>query len=205
MKYCSKNHSNTDDAIFCSECGEKLKQTSITRKKMCSKCKAENPEEAEFCHVCGWQLSEQYRKIDEEADTGGLVGHIKDSFLLNYQYTEAIIFGKVGMWACNIISVISMFIFIRGCINQSIWSLVHLAIIISYIGICYQKIFWAIVWLIALFILLISFTYILSIVNFNFGIIMELYPLQGIIILCYSIAFAITLYKIYNRRFYFEK
>lgn len=59
-KYCSKRHSNPDDAVFCSECGEKLSKHSINKSiKICPKCKHENPNDAVFCSECGSSLSDR--------------------------------------------------------------------------------------------------------------------------------------------------
>lgn len=58
MKYCSKHHCNPDDAIFCSECGEILKNFQANKYIKCPKCATNNPQDAEFCHNCGFKLSE---------------------------------------------------------------------------------------------------------------------------------------------------
>lgn len=58
MKYCSKHHENPNDAIFCAECGEKLKGPQLSKSKKCPKCAANNPQDAEFCHYCGYKFSE---------------------------------------------------------------------------------------------------------------------------------------------------
>lgn len=52
MKYCSKHHSNPDNAIFCSECGERIKE-QVNDNWVCSNCQTKNPFEAKFCHECG--------------------------------------------------------------------------------------------------------------------------------------------------------
>lgn len=52
MKYCSKHHSNPDNAIFCSECGERIKE-QINDNWVCSNCQTKNPFDAKFCHECG--------------------------------------------------------------------------------------------------------------------------------------------------------
>lgn len=60
MKYCSRNHQNPDDAIFCNECGEKLLNKSTSNK--CPKCGSSNPKDAVFCHNCGSELKEKEKK-----------------------------------------------------------------------------------------------------------------------------------------------
>lgn len=52
MKYCSKHHSNPDNAIFCSECGERIKE-QVNDNWVCSNCQTKNPFDAKFCHECG--------------------------------------------------------------------------------------------------------------------------------------------------------
>lgn len=209
MKYCSKHHSNPDEAIYCNECGERLISILTQKKNICPKCKAENPKDADFCHTCGWKLSETFTKPKPsikpmESNETNIFQHIISSIAMNYKISE-IYLGKICMWTCSIISVISLFVFIRCCINGSALGFIHLAIIVSYIGICYQKLFWAKVWLIALFILIIEFIYILSIVDFDlFGVIMDNYPLAGIIMLLDFIGFAIVGYNIYNKKNYFR-
>lgn len=60
MKYCSRNHQNPDDAIFCNECGEKLLNKATSNK--CPKCGSSNPKDAVFCHNCGSELKEKEKK-----------------------------------------------------------------------------------------------------------------------------------------------
>lgn len=60
MKYCSKNHQNPDDALFCNECGEKLLNIATSNK--CPKCGSSNPKDAVFCHNCGNELKETEKK-----------------------------------------------------------------------------------------------------------------------------------------------
>lgn len=57
MKYCSKNHSNPDDAVFCAECGERLVQHHADNEKVCLECGAKNPKGASFCKECGAVLN----------------------------------------------------------------------------------------------------------------------------------------------------
>lgn len=52
MKYCSKHHSNPDNAIFCAECGERIKE-QVNDNWVCSNCQTKNPFDAKFCHECG--------------------------------------------------------------------------------------------------------------------------------------------------------
>lgn len=61
MKYCSRNHQNPDDAIFCNECGEKLLNKATSNK--CPKCGSSNPKEAVFCHNCGYKLEEKEKTV----------------------------------------------------------------------------------------------------------------------------------------------
>ncbi len=57
MKTCSKSHSNPDDALFCNVCGEKLPTAAKKSHKVCPKCKADNPLDAQFCQNCGADLT----------------------------------------------------------------------------------------------------------------------------------------------------
>lgn len=59
MKYCSKNHSNPDDAVFCAECGEKLVEHRADNEMVCSKCGTKNPKDALFCNECGADLNKE--------------------------------------------------------------------------------------------------------------------------------------------------
>ena len=59
MKYCSKNHSNPDDAVFCAECGEKLVEHRADNEMVCSECGAKNPKDALFCNECGADLNKE--------------------------------------------------------------------------------------------------------------------------------------------------
>ncbi len=64
MKYCSKHHSNPDDAVFCSECGEKLIEQKISKKNVCPKCHNENPNDAIYCSICGYKLNNVINKVE---------------------------------------------------------------------------------------------------------------------------------------------
>lgn len=83
MKYCSKHHKNLDNAVFCSECGERLITAQRSTKK-CPICNAENPKDAEYCHACGGHMFEEPVKsppLNEYSNTSsndeiGLVGWI---------------------------------------------------------------------------------------------------------------------------------
>ncbi len=73
MKYCSKQHENPDDAVFCSECGERLTQPVVKPKVViCPKCSKENPHDAQFCYNCGFNIvvnKEFDDDIDDDIDT----------------------------------------------------------------------------------------------------------------------------------------
>ena len=60
MVKCSKcGTNNTDEDVFCSQCGEPLKQektinnSSKLNLKICNKCGAKNIDEDMFCNQCG--------------------------------------------------------------------------------------------------------------------------------------------------------
>ena len=225
MKYCSKHHENPDDAVFCNECGERL--TRVTNANhICPKCGASNPTNAKFCHSCGRSLivipeqepmskpKVEIAHDDKHAETFthssrdrnifvSLISELNESFVSNYRYTENFLLGKIGMWACSIMSVISLYGFINCCINESGWGLLHLSIILSYIGICYKKKLGAIAWTISFVIKMISqMIFLFPIIsNDCFGDFVERYPQSAIFILIDWIGFIIVIRQLYERRY----
>lgn len=218
MKYCSKHHANPDNALFCNECGEELAQTKRQGKK-CPKCGTENPNDAEFCHACGWRLTQTAKssqqssskstsnshKPSEEKSSSysdGIVKRINASFVFNYRITETHLLGKVCMWACTLLSALSIYGFINCCIYESGWGLVQLATILSYVGICYQKSLGAIIWIISIFIKLIGDLYFLFKILDNdlLNVYLDQQPLSPIIIILHCVCFAIVAHRLYQKR-----
>lgn len=224
MKYCSKHHANPDDAVFCNECGERLTRVTNTS-HICPKCGASNPTDAKFCHSCGRCLiviprqknmskpkveiahdekhtetfthSSRYRNI-----IVSIISELNESFVSNYRYTEIFLLGKIGMWACSIMSVISLYGFIKCCINESGWALLHLSIILSYIGICYKKKLGAIVWTVSFIIQIINHVIFMFqiISNDLISVFIEHYPQSAIIIFVDWIGFMIVVRRFYEKR-----
>lgn len=60
MKKCKKcGYLNTEDAVFCENCGTKLVELKQPKKtKECKKCGYLNAEDAFFCENCGTKLDE---------------------------------------------------------------------------------------------------------------------------------------------------
>lgn len=224
MKYCSKHHKNPDDAVFCNECGERL--TRVTNANhICPKCGASNPTDAKFCHSCGRSLiviPEQEPMSKPEVEIAhddkhtetfthssrdrnifvSLISELNESFVSNYRYMENFLLGKIGMWACSIMSVISLYGFINCCINESGWGLLHLSIILSYIGICYKKKVGAIAWTVSFIIQIINqVIFMFQIISNDwFSDFIEHYPQSAIIILVDWIGFIIVVQRFYEKR-----
>lgn len=222
MKYCNKHHENPDDALFCNECGERLTRVTNTN-HICPKCGVSNPTDAKFCYSCGRSLivipkqqtmSKPKVKIaQEEKHTEtfthssrnifvSLISELNKSFVSNYRYTEIFLLGKIGMWACSIMSVFSLYGFINCCINESGWGLLHLSIILSYIGICYKKKLGAIVWTISFFIHIINLVILMFqiISNDIFSYFIGNNPQSALIILVDWIGFIIVVRRFYEKR-----
>lgn len=222
MKYCSKHHANPDDALFCNECGERLVTVNENIKK-CPACNAENPKEAHFCHSCGGSLTvnskpqpkpqpklqpishPEPRIVSSSSDSNlfeSVIKEINRSFVSNYRETENFLLGKIGMWTSSLMSVVSLYFFINCCINNSGWALLHLVILLSYIGICYQKKLGAIVWVISFFILNITTIIdILDIIKYNLlGNFIEEAPLSAISILICFFGLGIVATKLYKEK-----
>ncbi len=224
MKYCSKLHENPDDAVFCNECGERLTRVTDAN-HICPKCGVSNPTDAKFCHSCGRSLivipeqepmskpKVEIAHDDKHAETFthssrdrnifvSLISELNESFVSNYRYTENFLLGKIGMWACSIMSVISLYGFINCCINESGWGLLHLSIILSYIGICYKKKVGAIAWTVSFIIQIINqVIFMFQIISNDwFSDFIEHYPQSAIIILVDWIGFIIVVQRFYEKR-----
>lgn len=200
MRYCSKHHANPDDAVFCNECGERL--TRVTNANhICPKCGASNPTDAKFCHNCGMsftcsptqkstpilgvergqKLTTTFTHSSGNSNTiFSIISKINKSFVYNYRYTEDYLLGKIGMLACTILTVFSLYGFINCCINGNGLGFLHLTIIISYIGICYQKSLGAIAWTISCIILIINqICFLADIISQDLlGSLMEEFPIS---------------------------
>lgn len=228
MKYCSKKHTNPDDAVFCNECGEKLGIQTTEKTKKCPNCSADNPADAEFCHHCGTSLTvkkpetnqslkkEETETIHEsinEQETScstnsdnvikEIVQSINESFRVNYNITE-ILLGKICMWICTIVTVFALYRFINHCISDdgSGWGLVNLIIIISYIGLCYRKKFWTKAWALAYAIRLIGYIDLLAsaIGEDLLEAMFDLYPVGTLEMFFELICVPIAIYRIYKQR-----
>lgn len=202
MKYCSKHHKNPDDAIFCNECREKLAQVKTNMKK-CPTCKAENPTDADFCHECGHCL--RFIAPDPPKPNDSIIKKIRESFVSNYKITERYILGIFVMWTFTLLSLISLYRFINSCKNESNWGLVYLAIVVSYVGTCYQKAFWRTVWVIAYIIIYLAIDLkILSIIIFSdeigFSFWFDRYPIAATSVMIEIIGFPIVAYRMYDKK-----
>lgn len=117
MKYCSQHHNNPDDAVYCSECGEKL---PAKNENVCSICNAPNPKEAEYCHSCGKSLKKTTpnreqktsntttKKINQQSNTHSGNQRSNISFKTYYKIAE-IALGKTCMLAFAAIIAASVY------------------------------------------------------------------------------------------------
>lgn len=215
MKYCSKNHKNPDDALFCNECGEKL--LSIATSNKCSS----NPKDAVFCHNCGTSLEKQTNisaikqkdkpKVDNHTDhtnkyvyhNDGFIKSLIIDFVEEYKKTSDYI-GKLAMLAASILAVLSLYRFINCWINDSGWLLLFLSIDISFLGLCYRKKTATIVWLFSTAILNMWNLYTIIEIESIFGLIPNDVTLLEFFWWTDFICSAIAGYNIYKKRYIFN-
>lgn len=132
MKYCSNHHENPDDAIFCTECGEKLESSQLSKSKKCPKCAANNPQDAEFCHNCGYEFSEAIKPIPNVNPTQKVADPVnKPSTNSTHQASKISVLSKDESFSDGVVS------FILGLIIMGIgfWIDIELVIMFGIMGI----------------------------------------------------------------------